>query len=116
MATARTATTHSTSNNMQPGFDPLVIGQIALGAIADLAFAMAVGAAWLGFDFTRTRRVIRVALCAWLVAQMLYLPLQAATMSGVALADAWPVMPVVLLHAHFGMMWLIGIAAGIVAL
>jgi copper resistance protein D len=101
---------------MPPTIDPLVLGQMALGAIADLAFTMAVGAAWLGFDHANTRPTQRFSLLAWLAAEAIYLPLQAGTMSGASIAEAWPAIPVVLRHSHFGVMWMIGIAAGMVAL
>jgi hypothetical protein len=42
--------------------DPLVIAQMALGAIADIAFAIALGATLLGFGGLTRQRVVSLAL------------------------------------------------------
>lgn len=103
---------------MQQAFDPLVVAQIVLAAGADIAFAFAMGAVLIGpgVGGSERFRVVRTALAAWVVVEALYLPLQAGAMSGSTLADALPAIPLVIAHSHFGLMWLIGLAAGIAAL
>ncbi len=96
--------------------DPLVIGQMALGALADLAFSVAFGAFCLGFGGARGRRAVCLALLVWLLAQALDLPAEAATMSGSSVVAALPAIPLVLLHSHFGLMWMIGAGAGVLSL
>ena len=89
---------------------------MALTASADIAFAFAVGATALGLGGVTRVRVIRVALLVWLVLQGLYLPLQASAMSGAPPYAALPMIPLVITQSHFGAMWVVGVAAGIVAL
>jgi putative copper resistance protein D len=89
---------------------------MALGAVADIVFALALGAWLLTTTEPSRRRVVSVSLLAWLAVQVLYLPLQASAMSGTALQDALPAIPLVLTHSHFGLMWALGVAAGVVAL
>ncbi|SEA17535.1 CopD family protein [Paraburkholderia sartisoli] len=103
---------------MQQAFDPLVVAQIVLAAGADIAFAFAMGAVLIGAGSggSERLRIVRMALAAWIVVETLYLPLQASAMSGSTLADALPAIPLVIAHSHFGLMWLIGMAAGITAL
>ena len=90
--------------------------QMALTAGANIAFAFAVGAAALGLGAATRVRVIRVALLVWLVLQVVYLPLQASAMSGAAPYAALPMIPLVMTQSHFGVMWTVGVAAGIAAL
>lgn len=89
---------------------------MALGAIADIAFAIALGATLLGFGGLTRQRVVSVALITWLTVQGLYLPLQASTMSGMPLDEALPAIPLVITQSHFGLMWVLGVAAGLAAL
>jgi len=89
---------------------------MALGAIADIAFAIALGATLLGFGGLTRKRVVCVALITWLAAQGLYLPLQASAMAGVPLDEALQAIPLVITQSHFGLMWVLGVAAGLVAL
>jgi putative copper resistance protein D len=96
--------------------DPLVIAEMALGAIADIAFAFALGATLLGFGGLTRQRVVCVALITWFAVQGLYLPLQASTMSGMPLDEALPAIPLVIAHSHFGLMWILGASAGLAAL
>jgi putative copper resistance protein D len=96
--------------------DLLVLAQMTLGAIADIAFAFAFGACVLAMEGVSRQRVLHVALIAWLAVQLLYLPLQASAMSGTALSEAMGAIPLVLVHSHFGMMWTIGAAGGAIAL
>lgn len=101
---------------MPQTIDPLVVAQIALGAIADIAFAFALGATLLGFGGLTRQRVVAVALLTWIVVQGLYLPLQASTMSGMPLDEALPAISLVITHSHFGLMWIVGVSAGLAAL
>jgi putative copper resistance protein D len=101
---------------MPQTFDPLVIAQMALGSCTDIAFAFVLGAMLMGSLGVPQRRVVPAALVAWLISQGLYLPLQAGTMSGAPLGEALPAIPLVIMHSHFGLMWVIGVVAGIVAL
>ncbi|HEY3597291.1 MAG TPA: hypothetical protein VGL08_07245, partial [Paraburkholderia sp.] len=100
---------------MQAAIDPLVIAQMALGAAGDIAFAMLVGALLLGFPAPSQRTTATIAAAGWLIAQLCYLPLQAGTMTGSWNADTFRAIPLVLTHSHFGMMWIVGIAAGAAA-
>ncbi|CAB3803341.1 CopD family protein [Pararobbsia alpina] len=96
--------------------DPLVVAQMTLGAIADIAFALAFGASVLAVGGVSRHRVVYLALLAWLAMQVLNLPLQAGAMTGTSFFDAMPAIPLVLEHSHFGLMWTIGTAAGVIAL
>ena len=101
---------------MHQTVDPLVIAQMVLAAGADIAFAIAVGSASLAIGGAARLRAMRTTLVVWLVLQGLYLPLQASVMSGVTLGDALPAIPLVITRSHFGLMWMIGTAAGFTAL
>jgi hypothetical protein len=37
-------------------------------------------------------------------------------MSGTTLGDAMPAIPLVIAHSHFGLMWIVAVAAGLAAL
>ncbi|MEO6973005.1 MAG: CopD family protein [Rhodoferax sp.] len=101
---------------MLQAIDPVTATQMALTAGADIAFAFAVGACALGLGGAARMRVIRVAMLVWLVLQGFYLPLQASAMSGAAPYAALPMVPLVITQSHFGVMWAVGVTAGIVAL
>lgn len=101
---------------MQQTIDPLVIAQMLIAAGADIAFAIAVGSALLAIGDAARLRVMRTTLVVWLVLQALYLPLQASVMSGTSLGVALPAIALVITRSHFGMMWMIGTAAGFTAL
>ncbi|MFM0093579.1 hypothetical protein PQR46_42710 [Paraburkholderia sediminicola] len=101
---------------MQQVFDPLVIAQMLLAAGADISFAVAVGSVLVRIGGAARLRVVRTTLVVWLVLQALYLPLQASAMSGTTPGDALAVIPLVIAHSHFGLMWMIGAAAGVAAL
>ena len=96
--------------------EPIVIAQIVVAAAADIAFAFAVGAALLPSGGLGRRNVIRTAVLAWLVTQLLALPLQASSMSGTPLAEVRATIPLVLAHSHYGLMWTTGTVAGVLAL
>ena len=89
---------------------------MALTAGADIAFAFIVGATALRLGGATRERVIRVALLVWLVLQGFYLPLQTSAMSGASPYASLPMIPLVLTQSHFGAMWVVGVAAGMVAL
>src|ERR1700741_2496020 len=101
---------------MQQAFDPLVIAQMVLAAGADIAFAVAVGSVLLKVGGAARLRAVRTTLVVWLVLPGLYLPLQASVMSGTSPGDALPVLPLVIAHSHFGLMWMIGTTTGVTAL
>jgi len=89
---------------------------MALGAVADLAFAFALGAALLGFGGAERTRTLRAALAVLIVAECGYLPLQASVMAGAPLGGAIGAVPLVLTHSHFGVMWSLGMAGAALAL
>jgi putative copper resistance protein D len=106
--------------------DSLWFGQVALAALMDIAFAMAVGSAllkgWLAKDGARPRiapshpawlraqRSLVVAAAVLLLADCGWLVYQAASMSGAGLGGALDALPVVLIQTHTGHAW--GVAAG----
>ena len=97
---------------MLAGLDPVVVAQMALGAVADVAFAIALGATLLGFGAASRVLTMRGSLLIWLVAQLGYLVLQASSMSGEPVSAAGPAVGAVLTQSHFGRMWILGIGAG----
>lgn len=97
------------------GFEPLVIAQMTLGAIADISFAIALGATLLGFGARPRALTIRVALLVWLFAQIAYLLTQASVMADTPILASWSSVMPVIRESHFGSMWRIGLGAGIVA-
>lgn len=97
---------------MLPVFEPLVAAQMTLGAVADVSFAMALGATLLGFGAARRAQTIGVAITVWLVVQLVYLVLEASLMSGTPLRSAGAAVPVVIRQTHFGVMWATGWVAG----
>ncbi|MEC5404906.1 CopD family protein [Paraburkholderia sp. MPAMCS5] len=112
-------------------FDGLWIGQVAMAALMNVAFAFAVGSALLGAWLTKDAQAkIAPARPAWLRAQrsMLtasvvlvladlgWLLYQAASMSGVALPAAFGVVPTVLAQTHVGYGWSIAFAGALVLL
>ncbi|RKP55677.1 CopD family protein [Pararobbsia silviterrae] len=99
---------------MLTSLDPVVVAQMALGAIADIAFAVVLGTALLGFGAQRRAMALRIATTIWLVIECVYIVSEASQMAGQPLWAAWPLVPVVLRTTHFGRMWLLGIGAGLV--
>jgi copper resistance protein D len=106
--------------------DSLWVGQVALAALMDIAFAMAVGSAllkgWLAKDgarpplapshaaWLRAQRSLTVAAAVLVLADCGWLVYQAAAMSGAGLGGAFDALPVVLLQTHTGYAW--SVAAG----
>ncbi|HTJ93587.1 MAG TPA: CopD family protein [Pararobbsia sp.] len=101
---------------MLKGIDSLVIAQMTFGAIADLSFAMALGATLLGFGERRRTATIRLALVVWLVVQLVALVLEASLMSNSSFMAAWRSVPLVIGATHFGRLWSIGVVSAVVAL
>lgn len=97
--------------------------RLAATALLNLAMALVLGAsisiAWLGKEpsswaATHARTLGQVSLAASLsalVATLVLLWLEAASMAEVPLAQAWPAVRSVLASTHFGMAWLIGAGA-----
>ncbi|MGF6634771.1 hypothetical protein [Paraburkholderia sp. MM6662-R1] len=52
----------------------------------------------------------------WLAARLFVLPLQASSMSGTPLTEAWSAIPLVVARSHYGLLWAIGTVAGVLAL
>ncbi|NPT39980.1 copper resistance protein CopD [Paraburkholderia sp. 1N] len=111
--------------------DGLWIGQVAMAALMNVAFAFAVGSALLGAWLAKDAQIkINPARPAWLRAQrsMLtatvvlvladlgWLWYQAASMSGVALPAALGVIPTVLTQTHVGYGWSVAFAGALVLL
>ncbi len=111
--------------------DGLWIGQVAMAALMNVAFAFAVGSALLGAWLAKDAQIkINPARPAWLRAQrsMLtasvvlvladlgWLWYQAASMSGVALPSAFGVVPTVLTQTHVGYAWSVAFAGALVLL
>ena len=100
---------------MLTGLDPLVLAQMAVGAVADIAFAIALGATLLRFGAASRALTMRTSLLVWHVAQLVYLVLQASSMSGEPLSAAGSAIGAVLTQSHFGRMWILGIGTGALA-
>ncbi|MEJ0002916.1 MAG: hypothetical protein WDN30_03970 [Pararobbsia sp.] len=59
---------------------------------------------------------MRFSLLAWLLVQGALLAAAGSHHVRHAAHAAWPAMPIVLRQSHFGLMWIVGIAAGVAAL
>jgi putative copper resistance protein D len=111
--------------------DGLWIGQVAMAALMNIAFAVAVGSAllgaWLAGD---SQAKIAPARPAWLRAQLAmqtgaivlvladlgWLLYQAASMAGVSLPSAFGVVPTMLTQTHVGYGWSVAFAGALVLL
>ncbi|HEX7932408.1 MAG TPA: CopD family protein [Paraburkholderia sp.] len=111
--------------------DGLWIGQVAMAALMNVAFAFAVGSAllgaWLAKDaqakiaparpaWLRAQRSMLTASVVLVLADLGWLLYQAASMSGVALPAAFGVVPTVLAQTHVGYGWSIAFAGALVLL
>ncbi|WP_175978365.1 CopD family protein [Burkholderia sp. BCC1047] len=110
-------------------FDSLWIGQVALAALMDAAFAMAVGSAllkaWLGKDgarpviapshpaWLRAQHSLAAAALALVLADLGWLVYEAATMSGAGLGGAFAAIPVMLMQTHTGFAWSVAFAGAL---
>lgn len=111
--------------------DGLWIGQVAMAALMNVAFAFAVGSAllgaWLAKDaqqkisparpaWLRAQRSMLTAIVVLVLADLGWLLYQAASMSGVALPAAIGVVPTVLTQTHVGYGWSLAFAGALVLL
>ncbi|UVS97007.1 CopD family protein [Burkholderia glumae] len=102
-------------------FDSLWTGQVAMAALAQIAFAMAVGSllfgAWLGaeggrakvspahYAWRRARGSLSLAALVLGLAELGWLVYEAAAMSGAGLGGAFGALPTVLADTHVGHAW-----------
>ena len=109
-------------------FDSLWIGQVALAALMDAAFAMAVGSAllkaWLGKDGARpvvapshsarlrAQHSLVAAALALVLADLGWLVYEAATMKRAG--GAFAAIPVMLMQTHTGFAWSVAFAGAVV--
>ncbi|USU15595.1 CopD family protein [Paraburkholderia fungorum] len=111
--------------------DGLWIGQVAMAALMNVAFAFAVGSAllgaWLAKDaqakinparpaWLRAQRSMLTATVVQVLADIGWLLYQAASMSGVALPSAIGVVPTVLTQTHVGYGWSVAFAGALLLL
>ncbi|WP_310131787.1 CopD family protein [Paraburkholderia terricola] len=111
--------------------DGLWIGQVAMAALMNVAFAFAIGSAlfgaWLAKDaqakiaparpgWLRAQRAMLTATVVLVLADLGWLLYQAASMSGVGLAAAIGVVPTVLTQTHLGYGWIVAFAGALVLL
>ncbi|OAJ58392.1 copper resistance protein CopD [Paraburkholderia ginsengiterrae] len=111
--------------------DGLWIGQVAMAALMNVAFAFAVGSAllgaWLAKDaqtkisparpaWLRAQRLMLTATVVLVLADLGWLLYQAASMSGVTLPAAIGVVPTVLTQTHVGYGWSLAFAGALVLL
>ncbi|RWB52136.1 MAG: copper resistance protein CopD [Mesorhizobium sp.] len=111
--------------------DGLWIGQVAMAALMNIAFAFAVGSAllgaWLANDakakiapaqpaWLRAQRSLLTASLVLVVADLGWLLYQAASMSGAALPAVFGAVPTVLSQTHVGYGWSIAFAGALVLL
>ncbi|HYS63736.1 MAG TPA: CopD family protein [Paraburkholderia sp.] len=111
--------------------DGLWIGQVAMAALMNVAFAFAVGSAllgaWLAKDaqakiaparpaWLRAQRAMLTATVVLVLADLGWLLYQAASMSGVGLPAAIGVVPTVLTQTHVGYGWSVAFAGALVLL
>ena len=111
--------------------DGLWIGQVAMAALMNVAFAFAVGSAllgaWLAKDaqakiaparpaWLRAQRSMLTATVVLVLADLGWLLYQSAAMSGVALPHAFGVIPTVLSQTHVGHGWSVAFIGALVLL
>jgi putative copper resistance protein D len=111
--------------------DGLWIGQVAMAALMNVAFAFAVGSAllgaWLAKDaqakvapahpaWLRAQRSMLTASVVLVFADLGWLAYQAASMSGIALPAAIGVVPTVLTQTHVGYAWSVAFGGALVLL
>ncbi|HEY1996428.1 CopD family protein [Paraburkholderia sp.] len=111
--------------------DGLWIGQVAMAALMNVAFAFAVGSAllgaWLAKDaqakvsparpaWLRAQRSMLTATVVLVLADLGWLLYQAASMSGVALPQAFAVIPTALGQIHVGYAWAVAFIGALVLL
>lgn len=101
--------------------------QRAVTVVLNLSFALLVGAsaaslwlrarqsAWAQALAPRLRRTLLLAALAAMAAHAAMLWIEAASMAEVPLAEAWPAVRSVITATHYGLAWMIGAAALLVA-
>jgi copper resistance protein D len=109
----------------------LWIGQVALAALMNVAFAFAVGAAllaaWLAKDaqvkiaparpaWLRAQRSMQTAAIVLVLADLGWLLYSAASMGGVSLAAAFGLVPTVLTQTHAGYAWSVAFGGAVLLL
>ncbi|MEM5382058.1 CopD family protein [Paraburkholderia phymatum] len=109
--------------------DGLWIGQVAMAALMNVAFAFAVGSAllgaWLANDaqakiaparpaWLRAQRSMQAAAIVLVLADLGWLLYQAAEMAGVSLPEAIGVVPTMLSQTHVGFGWSIAFVGALV--
>jgi putative copper resistance protein D len=112
--------------------DGLWIGQVAMAALTNVAFAFAVGSAlldaWLAKEgaragvapahpaWLRAQRSLIAAVLVLVLADLGWLLYQAASMSGTDLAGAFGVVPTVLTQTHVGYAWSVAFGGALLLL
>ena len=111
--------------------DGLWIGQVAMAALMNVAFAFAVGSAllsaWLVNDaqakiaparpaWLRAQRSMQASAIVLVLADLGWLLYQAAEMAGVGLPEAFGVVPTMLSQTHVGFGWSVAFAGALVLL
>ena len=105
----------------------LSIGQIALAALMDIAFAFAIGSAllerWLAFEgklahaaWQRAHASLAAATFALVLADALWLVYESASMSGVGLVLGLGAVPTVIAQTHVGHAWCVAFGGAVLAL
>lgn len=111
--------------------DWLWIGQVAMAALVNVAYAFALGSAfygaWLDKDgrtavaparlaWLRAQRSLRAAACALVAALAMWLLYEGASISGSSLPGAFGVLGTVLAQTHVGHAWAVAFAGALVLL
>lgn len=111
--------------------DGLWIGQVAMAALMNVAFAFAVGSAllgaWLAKDaqakvsparpaWLRAQRSMLTATVVLVLADLGWLLYQTASMSAVSLPNAFSMIPTVLARTHVGYAWCVAFVGALVLL
>lgn len=105
----------------------LTVGQVALAALMDVAYAFAIGSAllerWLALEgqlarvaWQRARASLVAACFALVLADALWLIYEAASMSGLALVPAIGSIPTVLVQTQAGHGWCVAFGGALLAL
>lgn len=105
----------------------LSIGQVALAALMNIAFAFAIGSAllerWLAFEgqptriaWERSRASLVAATFALVLSDLLWLLYQSASMSGVGLVMALGAVPAVIVQTHVGQAWCVAFGGAVLAM
>lgn len=112
--------------------DTLWIGQVALAALMDVSFAVAIGSAllkaWLAKDgalpvvapshpaWLRAQHSLVAAAAVLVLADCGWLLYEAATMSGAGLGGAFSAIPTVLSQTHVGQAWCVAFGGAVLLL